>query len=240
MIKIKQKHLELFIKNSHNMTIPEVTKKYGYSRNLLNYHAVKYGFIFKRCEKKNINRKYWPKDIEKITNFYLKNGFKKTVEKYPEFNIKSINSVYMLKKSIRYRKNGIPSFKEKLFKLKYDEFLDTEIKRKILTQSGVKRIRYSQFIVNGKEKTCFGFSFNTMAFSHVKHFLKNNVKTIFLNRTKYKEVVTWEQIAKNIVSDNHDLITIAKSMAKFQRWLHNKNIITNQEEICKKYQELKM
>lgn len=182
------------------------------------------------------NRKYDDKTIRKVIDEWLLTGMVGAQEKFPELNVNSIISCYAHKGGNCYGKFKIGStfkerysFKEKLFLIRYYTILGRKICEKKLFKKFIDR------------KNIFFNNFadpNGFRYDMCKHVVLPECAEMTYKHGHARNYLSWQDIEKWICVDNQDLIKLAQSMAKYQRWIHRNNIIFNKDEICKTFKKM--
>lgn len=206
------------------MDLRDMAEKMGVSRTSLRRYAVQARIS---C---NFHNKYVknPEKVQEIIEFYLEHGKNATKEKYPGIKLRSIVERYAKeKRQVRWeeweiiqlaRFAGIISHKNQA---KY-------FNRPNAHAGSIKSVWYKKFKASSS-------NINGVHFYMVKHLLRKEparIETQYMggNSTGIhrRKLILWVELAKCLNKDApEEIVSAIKTMAKFQKWLHGKNVVFN-------------
>lgn len=214
--------------NCDKMYIKDIASELNLSISTLKRYAYKNKIRFSFYSKNNC---YQQQLISDVIAYWLVNGKAATVKKFPNVKVRSIIERHNNGRSTIQRY----TFNDKLFLLRYSEFLGTLKSARILGRVVKERHNTRLNSFNNRKNTTYRVNYNGLTKRIISRFLIDG-KSIKLNYHG-RSIITWPEIAKNLKVDNQNLLILAQAMAKFQIWLHGGQILTEEKLICQKLQK---
>lgn len=200
----------------------EIAEHLGASRPSVNRFMKKHGL------QSGQHTQYDKKIVEKICESHEKIGVKKTQEKYPDVNVRSITE--------RYNSGGAFSKpwtdKQILLLVRYCDLIDLESLKRLLNRDfkcvgTLRRTTRGKLNIRLSQRT----NLNGIAYRFIKSMTDEKIKIQSQDFGHKTNFCLWIDIKKNLISENEDIKKLVSSMAKFQRWLHGGNPIVNEKDI---------
>lgn len=218
---------EIAKKYARKIPIQELAEKVGVSNSTIDRWSRRTGV--------SINwLKYDEKIIAKVCEYYFKHGKIKTQQKFPHVKLRSIVERYLTTpRQIRWKENEI------LELVKMGGILSMKDQALYFNRPGAN----SGSIVSAwmKKFGCSGGNINGLPYYIAKHYVKDSCPfliTPFWRTRKenqnYKErrIALWIDLEKHLNKEIPDELKLAiKALAKFQRWLHGRNVKANIERM---------
>lgn len=201
------------------MFVKDLAKEVGTSKSNLTRWAKQHGV--------NINALRYPDHIvQEVCDYYAKHGGPKTQKKYPKIRIRSIVERYFKRlghepRQVRWTADEIIELAKMGGLVSYERqaayFNRPGANKGSITSAWAKKFGHGSVYVNG------------LSMCIAKHYVRSNCpyyKTSFWDHHNgARNIALWVDVEKHLRSDVPDHLRDAiKALAKFQRWLHGRNV----------------